>query len=126
MLHVNLLIIVEAPIVCLTVDDICISRQLNAPVKWFCPYPPLPSGHPRGHHFFRAAPVSLSLYFCLAPPYIYTLITLFSSAPPLFITLFLPCPALINHFNPLILECPALFSLHFSVPCPFLSHKIFL
>ena len=36
------------------------------------------------------APVSLSLYFCLVPPYINTLITLFSSTPPFFITHIFP------------------------------------
>ena len=44
--------------------------------------PPSPHGHPQRHHFLRVAPVSLSLYFCLAPSYINTLITLFSRAPP--------------------------------------------
>ena len=60
----------------------------NAPVKLFCPLP-LP-GHPRDITFWGAAPVSLSLYFFLAPPYINTIIALFSSAPPLFITHIFP------------------------------------
>ena len=42
------------------------------------------------------------------------------------ITLFLSCPALINQFEPFIVQCPALFSLHFSVPFPFLSHPFFI
>ena len=48
--------------------------------------PPSPLGTPRGITFLGVAPVTLSLSFCLAPPYINTLITLFSSAPPFFIT----------------------------------------
>ena len=51
-----------------------------APVKSFCPHPP------RGHHFFGVVLVSLSLYFSLAPPYINTIVTPFSSAPHLLIT----------------------------------------
>ena len=42
------------------------------------PIPPL--GIPRDITFFLVAPILLSLYFFLAPPYINTLITLFSSA----------------------------------------------
>ena len=52
----------------------------NAPVKLFYPHPP------GDITFWEAAPVSLSLYFSRAPPYLSTLITLFSSAPPSFIT----------------------------------------
>ena len=47
----------------------------NAPVKLFIPHPP--RMRPRGHHFLGVAPVSLSLYFPLAQPYIDTLINLF-------------------------------------------------
>ena len=57
--------------------------QPNVPVKMFYPHP---TGTPGDITFLGVAPVSLSLYFCLAPPYINTLITLFSSAPPLSIT----------------------------------------
>ena len=53
------------------------------------PIPP-PPGTPGDITYFGVAPVSLSLYFSLAPPYINTLITLFSSAPPLFITHIFP------------------------------------
>ena len=49
---------------------------------------PIPPRAPRGHHFFLVSPVSSSLHFCLASPYINTLITLFSSAPP-FLSLYL-------------------------------------
>ena len=55
-----------------------------APVKLFCPNPPL--GTPEDTTFWGVAPVFLSLYFYLAPPYIITKVTLFSSAPPFFIT----------------------------------------
>ena len=52
---------------------------------------PIPPRAPPGTSLLGwAAPVSLSLYFCLATPYIYTLITLFSSASPFFITQILP------------------------------------
>ena len=66
----------------------------SAPVTLFCTYPH-PPDTPVDITFGGGAPVSLSLYFCLAPPYIYTLSTLFSSAPPLFITrIFLLIPGL--------------------------------
>ena len=52
-----------------------------------CSAPIPPPGHPRGHHFLGGLPRSpYHFIFILAPPYIYTLFTLFSSAPPLFIT----------------------------------------
>ena len=54
-------------------------RQSNCSV-------PNPPRQPRGHHFFGGCPGLLSLHFSLVPPYINTIITLFSSAPPLFIT----------------------------------------
>ena len=47
---------------------------------------PPPPGNPGDITFLGVAQVSLSLYFSLAPPYINTPITLFSSATPLFIT----------------------------------------
>ena len=53
------------------------------------PIPP-PRASPGKSLFGGVAPVSLSLYFCLAPSYINTLITLFSSAPPFFITHIFP------------------------------------
>ena len=56
----------------------------NAPVKLFCPHPP--PGTPGDITFLGVAPVTLSLYFPLAPPYVNTIITHFPSAPPLFIT----------------------------------------
>ena len=59
-----------------------------APVKLFYPNPP--PGTPGDITFLGVAPVSLSLHFCLAQPYINTLITFFSSAPPLFITHIFP------------------------------------
>ena len=54
----------------------------NAPVKLFCPHPP--RAPPGTSLFFWVAPVLLSLYLFLAPPYIITIFTLFSSAPPFF------------------------------------------
>ena len=52
--------------------------------------PPSPPGTHGDITFWGVVPVSLSLYFYLAPPYINTLITLFSSAPPFFITYIFP------------------------------------
>ena len=51
---------------------------------------PIPPGTPENINFFGVAPVFLSLYFCFAPPYINTLIILFSSALPFFITHIFP------------------------------------
>ena len=59
------------------------SISSNGQVKLFCPYP---TRAPQGTSLFFVAPVLLSLYFFLAPPYIITKFTLFSSAPPFFIT----------------------------------------
>ena len=55
----------------------------HAPVKLFYPHPPRA---PPGTSLFLVARVSSSLNFCLAPPYVNTITTLFSSAPPFFIT----------------------------------------
>ena len=63
------------------------NTQFYAPVKLFCIQPtPPPLGTLGDITFLGGVPVSLSLYFCLAPPYINTIITLFSGAPPSFIT----------------------------------------
>ena len=63
-----------------------------APVKLFCPHPK--PGTPGDITFWGVALVSLTLYFCLAPPYINTLITLFSSARPFYHTHFPLTPGL--------------------------------
>ena len=55
------------------------TRTYYAPVKLLRPHPP---GHPRGHHLFLVAPVLLSLYYFLAPPYIITKLTLFRVPRP--------------------------------------------
>ena len=60
--------------------------------------PPSPPGTHGDITFWGVVPVSLSLYFYLAPPYINTLINFFSSAPPFF-HFISQCPVLFYHAN---------------------------
>ena len=61
---------------------------------------PIPPGNLEDITFWGVAPVFLSLYFYLAPPYLITLIPPFSSDPAFFHFIFL-CPALfITHIFP--------------------------
>ena len=56
-------------------DGILLMRRSN------CSDPIPPPGDPGDITFFGVAQVSLSLYICLASPYVNTLINLFSSDP---------------------------------------------
>ena len=58
--------------------SILIMRRSNCSV----PIPPIPPSTPGDITFWGVAPVSLSLYFFLAPPYLITNFTLFASSRP--------------------------------------------